>query len=173
MGGRKNFLKLKKFTIFEAQHFVRQTLQVTIVNFLTTYLMTNSFMLLNKGPKSFNFCSGTHIPSFMAFFSLVKLGPSERWYSPRVNLANQLVQSANAPAYRFWHIRCHSVSPTKLCPTWTVYTSRSYAQLLHSTLYAMCQKFSVNLMMHKIMTKLTPGRWAVCPAERLAPTSAG
>ena len=51
-----------------------------------------------------------------------------------VNFTNALLQSANVPAQGVGRKRCNSVSSTKLQPTLQVLTTRSYAQLLHSTL---------------------------------------
>ena len=47
----------------------------------------------------------------------------------------------------FWRIRCHSVLPTKLCPTLLVHTTIIYSQIFCSTLY-ICRtpkKHGVNL----------------------------
>ena len=70
-----------------------------------------------------------------------------------VNFTNPLVRRTNAPAHRVWRQRCHSVSPTKLCPNLPVHTTRSYAQLLHFMLYAMCKKISVSLLAQKLVVK--------------------
>ncbi len=58
------------------------------------------------------------------------------------NFTNLLAQSANAPSENV--LRC-PVSPTKLCPTLPVNTTRIYIQLLCFMLYNMSQ-IRVNLM---------------------------
>jgi hypothetical protein len=50
-----------------------------------------------------------------------------------VNFTNLLAHSPIAPTVI---VLCHSVPPTKLCPTLPLNSTRSYAQLLNLTLYA-------------------------------------
>ena len=69
---------------------------------------------------------------------------------PEVNLTNLLVQSANAPAVI---ILRHSGSQTNLHTTLPVHSTRSYAQLLRCSLYALCCKISVNLLAEKLLVE--------------------
>jgi hypothetical protein len=52
-------------------------------------------------------------------------------------VTNLLAQNADVPVII---VLCQSVSPTKLCPTLPVDTTRSYAQLLCQILFSMHQK---------------------------------
>jgi len=73
-------------------------------------------------------------------------------------------QIANVPTHRVSHKICPSVSPTKLCPTLSVNTTRSYTQLFSSTMlyadYALLQKYQRKntgaKAAHERMRKLIP-----------------
>ena len=77
-----------------------------------------------------------------------------------VKFTNLLAQSANdASAQGVWCKRCHS--PTELHSTLLVHRSKSYAQVLQLTLYAMrqkdeCKSTGVKAAC-KMMMNLTPG----------------
>ena len=58
-------------------------------------------------------------------------------------------ESANVPVYVIWRKKCYSVSPTRCCPTLLVHTTRIYTQLQCRMLFAVCQKSSINLRVHK------------------------
>lgn len=50
-----------------------------------------------------------------------------------------LAQRGNTPVHIVCFKLCHLVLPTKLFPTLPLHKTRSYAQLLHSTVYSMHQ----------------------------------
>ena len=56
-----------------------------------------------------------------------------------VNFTNPLEQSGNVPVALHWCNRCHSLWPTQFCTTLLMSETRHYIQLLHHTLYVICQ----------------------------------
>jgi hypothetical protein len=63
---------------------------------------------------------------------------------------NLMEQSTNAPEVA---VLGHTVSPTKLCPTLPVNTTRNYNKLLCSMLYTVARTISINLPAQDILVE--------------------
>ena len=117
------------------------------------HTLSRIFLMLKKLKCWIFFCWETkmHLIFLSLGSSRKKNGLDSYLCRPRVNFTSPLVQTANMLWQGVWF---NSVSPTKLHPTLTVYTTWG----LHSTfvLNALClcaRKISINLLVQKLLVK--------------------